>query len=74
MKLNKRILDLIAANTGILTAIAGMSYNKDILQLIPAAWTPYITYVSGAATIILKLLAFFAPPTPSPDPTKEEKK
>ena len=42
--MNKRILDLCAGVTTVLTAIAGMSYNKDLLQLLPSAWTPYITY------------------------------
>ena len=63
--MNKRLLDMMAGCTTVLTAIAGMSYNKDILQLLPAAWTPYITYIAGLATVILKVLAYFAPPTPS---------
>ena len=66
--MNKRLLDLLAAITGVLTVIAGMSYDKDILQLLKPEWTPYITYSSAIATVLLKMLAFFAPPTPSPTP------
>jgi len=71
--MNKRILDLLAAITAICTAVAGMSYDKDILQLLPPKWTPYITYASAIATIILKVLAFYAPPTPSPTPDSTKK-
>jgi len=71
--MNKRILDLLAAITAICTAVAGMSYDKDILQLLPPKWTPYITYASAIATIILKVLAFYAPPTPSPAPDSTKK-
>jgi hypothetical protein len=63
--MNKRLLDLLSAITGVLTIIAGMSYDKDILQLLPPKWTPYITYSSAIATVLLKILAYFAPPTPS---------
>jgi hypothetical protein len=51
-----------------------MSYDKDILQLLPPKWTPYITYASAIATVLLKVLAYFAPPTPSalpPNPTNK---
>jgi hypothetical protein len=71
---NKRLLDLLSAITGVLTIIAGMSYDKDILQLIAPKWTPYITYASAIATVLLKILAYFAPPTPSalpPNPTNK---
>ncbi len=68
--MNKRKLDLFATVTGVLTIIAGMSYDKDILQLIAPKWTPYVTYASALATLILKALAYYAPPTPSPDSTK----
>jgi hypothetical protein len=66
--MNKRLLDLLSAITGVLTIIAGMSYDKDILQLLPPKWTPWITYSSAIATVLLKILAYFAPPTPSPTP------
>jgi predicted acyltransferase len=66
--MNKRFLDLLAALAGVLTIIAGMSYDKDILQLLKPEWTPYITYASAIATVLLKVLAYFAPPTPSPTP------
>ena len=66
--MNKRKLDLLATLTGVLTIIAGMSYDKDILQLIAPKWTPYVTYASALATVLLKILAYFAPPTPSPTP------
>ncbi len=66
--MNKRKLDLFATVTGVLTIIAGMSYDKDILQLIAPKWTPYVTYASALATLILKALAYYAPPTPSPTP------
>ena len=66
--MNKRLLDLLSALAGVLTIIAGMSYDKDILQLLPPKWTPYITYSSAIATVLLKILAYFAPPTPSPTP------
>ena len=71
--MNKRLLDLLAAITGVLTIIAGMSYDKDILQLLKPEWTPYITYSSAVATVLLKVLAYFAPPTPSPatEPTNK---
>jgi hypothetical protein len=71
--MNKRFLDLLAAITGVLTIIAGMSYDKDILQLIAPKWTPYITYASAIATVLLKILAYFAPPTPSPTPDSTNK-
>ena len=71
--MNKRILDLCAAYTGVLTIIAGMSYDKDILQLLPPKWTPYVTYASALATLILKALAYYAPPTPSPAPDSTNK-
>ena len=71
--MNKRLLDLLAAITGVLTIIAGMSYDKDILQLLKPEWTPYITYSSAIATVLLKMLAFFAPPTPSPTPESTDK-
>ena len=71
--MNKRLLDLLAAITGVLTIIAGMSYDKDILQLLKPEWTPYITYSSAIATVLLKMLAFFAPPTPSPTPEPPDK-
>lgn len=71
--MNKRLLDLLAAITGVLTVIAGMSYDKDILQLLKPEWTPYITYSSAIATVLLKMLAFFAPPTPSPTPEPTDK-
>jgi predicted acyltransferase len=71
--MNKRLLDLLAAITGVLTIIAGMSYDKDILQLLKPEWTPYITYSSAIATVLLKMLAFFAPPTPSPTPEPTDK-
>jgi len=71
---NKRLLDLLAALAGVLTIIAGMSYDKDILQLLPPKWTPYITYSSAIATVLLKVLAYFAPPTPSPTPTTQPNK
>ena len=71
--MNKRLLDLLAAITGVLTIIAGMSYDKDILQLLKPEWTPYITYSSAIATVLLKMLAFFAPPTPSPTPEPADK-
>ena len=66
--MNKRKLDLFATLTGVLTIIAGMSYDKDILQLIAPKWTPYVTYASALATVLLKILAYYAPPTPSPTP------
>jgi hypothetical protein len=66
--MNKRKLDLLATLTGVLTIIAGMSYDKDILQLIAPKWTPYVTYASALATVLLKILAYYAPPTPSPTP------
>ena len=69
--MNKRKLDLFATVTGVLTIIAGMSYDKDILQLIAPKWTPYVTYASALATLILKVLAYYAPPTPSPTPPTE---
>jgi hypothetical protein len=69
--MNKRKLDLFATLTGVLTIIAGMSYDKDILQLIAPKWTPYVTYASALATLILKILAYYAPPTPSPTPPTE---
>jgi len=69
--MNKRRLDLLATLTGVLTIIAGMSYDKDILQLIAPTWTPYVTYASALATLILKVLAYYAPPTPSPTPPTE---
>jgi hypothetical protein len=69
--MNKRKLDLLATLTGVLTIIAGMSYDKDILQLIAPKWTPYVTYASALATLILKVLAYYAPPTPSPTPPTE---
>ena len=72
--MNKRLLDLLAAISGVLTIIAGMSYDKDILQLLKPEWTPYITYSSAIATVLLKILAYFAPPTPSalpPNPTNK---
>ena len=71
--MNKRLLDLLAAISGVLTIIAGMSYDKDILQLLPPKWTPYITYSSAIATVLLKILAYFAPPTPSPTPDSTNK-
>jgi hypothetical protein len=71
--MNKRFLDLLAALAGVLTIIAGMSYDKDILQLLPPKWTPYITYASAIATVLLKVLAYFAPPTPSPTPDSTNK-
>jgi hypothetical protein len=71
--MNKRKLDLFATVTGVLTIIAGMSYDKDILQLIAPKWTPYVTYASALATLILKILAYFAPPTPSPTPDSTNK-
>ena len=69
--MNKRKLDLLATLTGVLTIIAGMSYDKDILQLIAPKWTPYVTYASALATVLLKILAYYAPPTPSPTPPTE---
>lgn len=71
--MNKRKLDLFATVTGVLTIIAGMSYDKDILQLIAPKWTPYVTYASALATLILKVLAYYAPPTPSPTPDSTNK-
>jgi hypothetical protein len=71
--MNKRLLDLLSAITGVLTIIAGMSYDKDILQLIAPKWTPYITYASAIATVLLKILAYYAPPTPSPTPDSTNK-
>ena len=72
--MNKRLLDLLSAITGVLTIIAGMSYDKDILQLLKPEWTPYITYASAIATVLLKVLAYFAPPTPSPTPPTQPNK
>ena len=71
--MNKRKLDLLATLTGVLTIIAGMSYDKDILQLIAPKWTPYVTYASALATVLLKILAYLAPPTPSPTPDSTNK-
>ena len=66
--MNKRLLDMLAGCTAVLTAIAGMSYQKELIAVLPPSWTPWITYASGLATVILKVLAFYAPPTPSPVP------
>ena len=71
--MNKRKLDLLATLTGVLTIIAGMSYDKDILQIIAPKWTPYVTYASAIATVLLKILAYYAPPTPSPTPDSTNK-
>ena len=71
--MNKRLLDLLAALAGVLTLIAGMAYDTDILQLIAPKWTPYVTYASALATVLLKILAYYAPPTPSPTPDSTNK-
>lgn len=67
-RLNKKVLDFWAQNSAVVAILAGMSYNKDLLQLFPPAWTPYITYISATATVVLKVMAYYAPPTPSPLP------
>ena len=76
MKLNKRILDLIAGFSSVLTIIAAFPYQKELIQLFPPKVSPIIAYIFGSATVILKTLAYFAPPTPSPTPAQaaQEKK
>ena len=68
MKLNKRLLDLCGNLALVLTPLAGMAYEKDVLRLLPPHLASVITYCAAGAAILLKFLAFIAPPTPSPLP------
>ena len=65
MKLNKRVLDLLSGWTSQLTLLAALPYEKDVMQILPASWTPTIIKVGLVATLLLRVTAFMAPPTPS---------
>ncbi len=64
--MNKRILDLFAGLSGALTFIAATPFDKDLFPLLPVAIQPYVIKAGIIATVLLKVLAYFAPPTPSP--------
>lgn len=68
--MNKRLLDLWTKLSAVLTFIANTPDNKDIAPLLPVAWQPYVIKAGIIATAILAILAYFAPPTPSPTPAQ----
>ena len=65
--MNKRLLDLLTGLSGVLTLLAATPYDKELVQVIPPAWTPWLIKVGLIATLLLRVLAYFAPPTPSPN-------
>lgn len=66
--MNKRLLDLLTGLSGALTIIAATPDNKDVMPLLPVSWQPYIIKAGVLATVLLRILAYFAKPTPSPLP------
>ena len=71
--MNKRLLDLLTGLSGILTIVAATPDNKDIVPLLPVTWQPYLIKAGLIATLLLRVLAFCAPPTPSPIPARANK-
>lgn len=69
--MNKRILDLLSGCTSLLTILAALPYEKDLMQILPVEWTPYVIKAGLVSTLLLRVAAFFAPPTPSPLPTEK---
>jgi len=63
--MNKRLLDLCAAISGILAWVAATPDNKELMPLIPVSWQPYVIKAGIVAALILKILAYKATPTPS---------
>ena len=72
MNLNKRLLDLLAGISAVLTFVAATPDNKEVFSVIPVAWQPYVIKAGIVAALVLKVLAFFAPPTPSLTPAQAE--
>jgi hypothetical protein len=70
--MNKRILDLLSGISGVLAMLAAVPFDKDTMQLIPVEWQPYVIRAGLLAALILKVLAFYAPPTPSPLPDQSQ--
>lgn len=64
--MNKRLLDLLSGLSAVLTFIAATPDNKDIAPLLPVSWQPYVIKAGVLATLLLKVLAYLAKPTPSP--------
>ena len=70
-------VDFLMIASAILTYLAQVPYEKDLLGLFPATWTPWLTTVGGFATgllailrIVLKRIAPFVPEEEIP-PAKE---
>lgn len=70
--MNKRILDLLTGITGVFTTLAAIPYEKETMAILPPSWTPWLIKIGLVNILLLRVLAFFAPPTPSAVPEKKE--
>lgn len=59
--MNRRALTILSDLTGVLTILAAVPYEKELVSLFPPAWTPYIVAVGAIATVGLRILKAFLP-------------
>lgn len=49
-------LSIAATITSCLTVLAALPYEKDMLQIFPPTWAPYIAIVGAVSTVILRVI------------------
>lgn len=52
----KKLLTDASAVTSLLTVIAALPYEKDLMGIIPPAWAPKVAIAAAIATVILRIL------------------
>lgn len=52
----KKLFIDASAVTSLLTVIAALPYEKDLMGIIPPAWAPKVAIAAAIATVILRIL------------------
>jgi len=55
MKITRAALNELSGVTSILTVLAAMPYEKDLMLLIPPSAAPTVAYIGALATVLLRL-------------------
>lgn len=53
----KQNLSDASAVMSVLTTLSALPYEKDIMGVIPPAWTPKVLLICAIATVVLRILS-----------------
>jgi len=52
----KTIIDVLTAVMSVMTVLAGIPYEKQLIEVVPPKWAPHVTLIGAVATIVLRCL------------------